>query len=142
MLNNSKLAYCLFRYLKFLFRKGEFCKNCKTSGFQLLNCVMFINNFSVDDIPPDVTCPDEVVVKKYNTKLDQANISISHIATAWDYSGSGPISYHYDGRYSALPLRHFINVTASASDSKGNTGTCNFLYEGKSKLFLEFVFHK
>uniref|UniRef100_K1RC33 Fibropellin-1 n=1 Tax=Magallana gigas TaxID=29159 RepID=K1RC33_MAGGI len=92
-------------------------------------CSIFLQQ--VDDIPPDVTCPDEVVVEKYNTISDRANISVIQRATAWDYSGTSPISYHYEGRRSELPLRHFVNVTASASDSKGNTGTCHFLYEGK-----------
>ena len=95
---------------------------------------------SVDDIPPDMICPDSVVVEQYSTKSNHTNISIANRASASDYSGIQDISYQIlnNNGYS-LPVRHFINVTAKATDGKGNTGSCHFLYEAKSKShFCDF----
>ncbi|XP_078317513.1 uncharacterized protein LOC111120118 isoform X8 [Crassostrea virginica] len=94
------------------------------------NCTIKLNR--VDDIPPDMICPDSVVVEQYSTKSNHTNISIANRASASDYSGIQNISYQIlnNNGYS-LPVRHFINVTAKATDGKGNTGSCHFLYEAK-----------
>lgn len=103
---------------------------------------MLIIIFLVDDIFLDVICFDEVVVEKYNTIFDRVNIFVIQRVIVWDYSGISFIFYYYEGRRSEFFLRYFINVIVLVFDSKGNIGICYFLYEGKSKLFFEFVFYK
>ncbi|XP_061181064.1 uncharacterized protein LOC133189681 [Saccostrea echinata] len=93
-----------------------------------------------DTTPPDVTCPDTVVVEKYNTIYNQTNITLSNLVTAWDRSGilNNQISYSVNlERFSdaampgVIPVRHFVNITAKANDTYGNEGSCDFLYEAK-----------
>jgi hypothetical protein len=92
----------------------------------------------VDKVPPDVTCPDTVVVEKYNTIYNRTNITISNVARAWDLSGlfGNQITYKLSLSSSdgTVPLRHFVNITARAFDFYGNSGSCHFLYEAKSEL--------